>query len=295
MTNEHESLGLTGRTAVVTGAGRGIGQAIAEALAREGVRVVINDIDPEVADAAARTINGQGGTALACAGDISQFDVAGELIAAAVRAFGGLDILVNNAGVFLMNGIWNMTEREWDKAVNSSLKGTFNCTRHAAAVMRPQGRGRILNATSSGGWLGQFDTAGYCAAKSGVVGLTWATALELRDHGVTCNAYAPLAATRMTVSDEAGARQRNKLDKGLISRERYEELTHPPDPATVPPLIVYLCSDAASSITGQVFSIRGNTIGIYAKPVITKTVSKDGGLWTAGELIETVPSELFPV
>lgn len=285
--------GLPGRVAIVTGAGRGIGQAIAEALARAGASVVINDIDGEVAATAAQRVIDAGGQAVPFAGDISRFEVAQQLVEAAVGEFGTLDILVNNAGVFLMHEIWNMTEQEWDKAVDSSLKGTFNCTRHACVVMKQQGWGRILNATSSGGWLGQFDTSGYCAAKSGIVGLTWATALEMREHGVTCNAYAPLAATRMTVSDEAEERQRKKLEKGLITRERYEEVARPPDPATVPPLIVYLCTDNAANISGQIFSIRGNTIGVYAKPVITKTIGKDTGLWTADELTEVVPHSLL--
>jgi hypothetical protein len=113
------------------------------------------------------------------------------------------------------------------------------------------------------------------------------------DYGVTCNAYAPIAATRMSTGEEAQARYKKKYELGLYSKERYEEVTHPPSPETVPPLIVYLCLDKAAGINGQVFSIRGEIIGIYSKPKITKAIRKETGLWTIDELIELVPKELL--
>jgi 3-oxoacyl-[acyl-carrier protein] reductase len=287
---------LKARVAIVTGSGQGIGRAIAVALAKEGAKIVTNNRRPDTSggDAAttARQITDMGGQAIPFFGSVSDFEVAGKLVQAAVDKFGRLDILVNNAGTDRPHMVWNMTEEEWDICVDSFLKGTFNCTRFACGVMREQKWGRIMNTTSTA-WLGTVGHCNYGAAKAGIVGLTRAVAREMGRYGVTCNAYAPTAATRFTVSEEIVAGFKKRHEAGLVTRERYEELTNPPSPETVTPFIVYLCTDEAADINGQVFDVTGGNIAIYSEPVKKKDINKEEGLWTVEELIELVPKVLL--
>ena len=287
---------LKDRVAIVTGSGQGIGRAIAIALAKEGAMVVTNNRRPDTpggdAETTAKQITDMGGQAVPFFGSVSDFELAGKLIQAAVDKFGRLDILVNNAGTDRPHMVWNMTEEEWDICVDSFLKGTFNCTRFACGVMREQKWGRIMNTTSTA-WLGAVGHCNYCAAKAGIVGLTRAVAREMGRYGVTCNAYAPTAATRFTVSEDVVAGFKKRLETGLITKERYEELTNPPSPETVTPFIVYLCTDEAADINGQVFDVTGGNIAIYSEPVKKKTISKEEGLWTVEELAELVPKVLL--
>jgi 3-oxoacyl-[acyl-carrier protein] reductase len=287
---------LKARVAIVTGSGQGIGRAIAIALAKEGAKIVTNNRRPDTsggdAETTARQITDMGGQAIPFFGSVSDFEVAGKLVQAAVDKFGRLDILVNNAGTDRPHMVWNMTEEEWDICVDSFLKGTFNCTRFACGVMREQKWGRIMNTTSTA-WLGTVGHCNYGAAKAGIVGLTRAVAREMGRYGVTCNAYAPTAATRFTVSEEIVAGFKKRYEAGLVTRERYEELTNPPSPETVTPFIVYLCTDEAADINGQVFDVTGGNIAIYSEPVKKKDINKKEGLWTVEELIELVPKVLL--
>ncbi|GAH71706.1 unnamed protein product, partial [marine sediment metagenome] len=240
----------------------------------------------------AREIMDMGGQAVPFFGSISEFDIAQKLVQTAVDSFGRLDILVNNAGADAPRMVWNMTEEDWDRCVDSFLKGSFNCTRFACGLMREQRRGRIINTTSTA-WLGTVGHCNYGAAKAGLVGLTRAVAREMGRYGVTCNAYAPTAATRFTLSDEIVAGFKKRYEAGLMTKERYEELTSPPSPETVTPLIVYLCTDEAADINGQVFDVTGGNIAIYSEPVKKKSIVKPEGLWTVEELIEQVPRILL--
>jgi NAD(P)-dependent dehydrogenase (short-subunit alcohol dehydrogenase family) len=287
---------LKDRVAIVTGSGQGIGRAIAVTLSKEGAKVVTNNRRPDTAggDAAttAKQITDIGGQAMPFFGSVSDFDVAGKLVQAAVDKFGRLDILVNNAGTDRPHMVWNMTEEEWDICVDSFLKGSFNCTRFACDVMREQKWGRIINTTSTA-WLGTVGHCNYGAAKAGIVGLTRAVAREMGRYGVTCNAYAPTAATRFTVSEEIVAGFKKRYEAGLMTKERYEELTNPPSPETVTPFLVYLCTDEAADINGQVFDVTGGNIAIYSEPVKKKAIGKEEGLWTVEELIELVPKVLL--
>jgi len=287
---------LKDRVAIVTGSGQGIGRAIALALAEEGAKVVTNNRRSGTsggdAETAAKQITDMGGQAMPLFGSVSDFELAGKLIQAAVDKFGRLDILVNNAGTDRPHMVWNMTEEEWDICVDSFLKGTFNCTRFACGVMREQKWGRIINTTSTA-WLGTVGHCNYGAAKAGIVGLTRAVAREMGRYGVTCNAYAPTAATRFTVSEEIVAGFKKRYEAGLVTKERYEELTNPPSPETVTPFIVYLCTDEASDVNGQMFDVIGANIAIYSEPVKKKTISKEEGLWTVEELVELVPKVLL--
>ena len=287
---------LKDRVAIVTGSGQGIGKAIAITMAKEGARVVTNNRRPGTeggdAETAAKEIIDMGGQAVPFFGSVSEFAVAEKLIQTAVGSFGRVDILVNNAGADAPRMVWNMTEEDWDRCVDSFLKGSFNCTRFACGLMREQGWGRIINTTSTA-WLGASGHCNYSAAKAGLVGLTRAVAREMGRYGVTCNAYAPTAATRFTLNQEIVAAFRKRFELGLMTKERFEELTNPPAPETVAPFIVYLCTDAAADINGQVFDVTGGNIAIYSEPVKKKSIVKKKGLWTVGELIELVPKVLL--
>ncbi len=287
---------LKNKVAIVTGSGQGIGRAIAIAFAKEGAKVVTNNRRPGTeggdAETTARQITDMGGQAIPFFGNVSDFQTAGKLIQTAVDKFGRVDILVNNAGTDAPHMVWNMTEEEWDLSIDSYLKGTFNCCRFACGLMREQKWGRIINTTSTA-WLGTVGHCNYGAAKAGIVGLTRSIAREMGRYGVTCNAYAPTASTRFSASPEIQAGFKKRYEAGLMTKERYEELTNLPDPETLTPFLVYLCTDEAADINGQVFDITGGNIAIYSEPVKKKTISKKEGLWTVEELIELVPKVLL--
>jgi len=284
------------RVAIVTGSSQGIGKAIAVALAREGAKVVTNNRRPGAeggdAETVAKEIKGMGGEAVPFFGSVSEFDVAEKIVKTAVDSFGRIDIVVNNAGADAPRMVWNMSEEEWDRSVDSFLKGSFNCIRFASGPMREQKWGRIINTTSTA-WLGTVGHCNYGAAKAGLVGLTRAVAREVGRYGVTCNAYAPTAATRFTLSDDIVAGFKKRYEAGLLTKERFEELTNPPSPETVGPFIVYLCTDEAADINGQVFDVTGGDIAIYSEPVKKKTITRKQGMWTVEELIEQVPKVLL--
>jgi 3-oxoacyl-[acyl-carrier protein] reductase len=283
---------LKDRVAIVTGSSQGIGRAIALALAKEGAKLVTNNRRPGAqggdAETVAKEIKDMGGEAVPFYGSVSEFEVAEKIVKTAVDSFGRIDIVVNNAGADAPRMVWNMSEEEWDRCVDSFLKGSFNCTRFAAGPMREQKWGRIINTTSTA-WLGTVGHCNYGAAKAGLVGLTRAVAREVGRYGVTCNAYAPTAATRFTLSDEIVAGFKKRYEAGLMTKERFEELTNPPKPETVGPFIVYLCTEEAADINGQVFDVTGGDIAIYSEPVKKQTITKKQGLWTVEELIEQVP------
>lgn len=287
---------LKDRVALVTGSGQGIGKAIAIALAKEGAKVVTNNRRPGTsggdAETTAEEIRASGGQAVPFFGSVSEFDEAQKAIQTAIDNFGSIDIIVNNAGADAPKMVWNMAEEEWDRCVDSFLKGSFNCIRHASGLMREHKWGRIINTTSSA-WLGTVGHCNYGAAKAGIVGLTRAVAREMGRYGVTCNVYAPTAATRFTLSEDIVAGFKKRFEAGLMTKERYEELTNPPGPETVAPFVVYLCTDEAANLNGQVFDVTGNNIAIYSEPVKKQSISKPEGLWTIEELTDMIPRILL--
>ncbi len=286
---------LEGKVAIVTGSGQGIGRAIAIELAREGAAVVTNSRKrgTEGGDAytTAEQIEKSGGKAAPFFCDVSDFNKVGSMVEFAVKTFGGVHILVNCAGADAPRMVWNMSEEEWDKCVNSFLKGSFNCIRHVAPILREQRWGRIVNLTSSA-WLGTVGHCNYGAAKAGVVGLTRAVAREMGRYGVTCNAIAPLAATRFIHSKETLEGLKKRLEAGLITKEQYEEVINLPGPEYIAPFAVYLCTEEAWNINGQVFDVKGGFVSIYSEPIKAKTIYKDGK-WTLDELIKLVPKYLL--
>ena len=283
---------LKGKVAVVTGSGQGIGRMIALAMGREGARVVVNDVIPELADKVVKEIVDSGGQATGFLGDVSRFEVAQKMIRTTIGTFGRVDMLINNAGVVGPSWIWDMTEENWDRVIGVSLKGAFNCVRSACGLMKDQRWGRIISATSTSA-LGSLETCAYAAAKAGVVGLTHALARELGPYGITCNAYAPTAGTQMTLSEDAKTRFKRRYESGVYSREKYEQMLHPPMPESIAPLIVYLSTDEASDINGQVFRIDGNRIALFSAPLESNSVHKETGLWTLEELKEVVPKAVL--
>ncbi len=291
---------LAGRVAVVTGAGRGIGRAVAELLAREGAAVVVNDLgtavdgsgaNASVAEEVAAAIRAGGGTAVANHESVADFAAAGRIIDAAVREFGAIDILVNNAGILRDRMLFNMSEAEWDAVIAVHLKGTFNCTRHAAVHMRQQKRGRIVSMSSTSGVFGNSGQANYGAAKDGIAGLTRVVARELGKYGVTVNAVCPGAATRMTqtVPDAArAARQRS----GIASPggQRVFPLGHT-GPESIAPWVVWLATDAARHVNGKLFFVMGGLVALLSDPEPIRTMHRDGR-WTPEEIATVFPRTL---
>ncbi|MDP3879977.1 MAG: SDR family NAD(P)-dependent oxidoreductase [Dehalococcoidales bacterium] len=288
---------LKNRVAAVTGSGQGIGRAVALALAQEGAILITNNRRPGTkggdAETTAQEIRDMGGQAAPFFGDVASFEEARQMVQKAVDEFGRLDIVVNNAGTDAPHMVWNMTEEEWDRSVNSYLKGTWNCIRHACVLMREQKWGRIINTTSVER-LGAMGHCNYVAAKAGVVGLTRAIARELGRYGVTCNAYAPLVATRFTLSEDSVQGFKKRYEAGLITKEQLDEYINLDPPETVGPLVAYLCTQEAGDINGQVFDVTKGNISIYSEPERVRTLPRKDGLWTVEDLVKLVPEKLLP-
>src|SRR5437667_350850 len=214
---------LEGRAGVVTGAGRGIGRAVAELLAAEGAAVVVNDLGAEVdgtgasrrvADEVVDAIRARGGTAVANADSVADFAAAERIVETAVKEFGPIDSLVNNAGILRDRMIFNMSEEEWDGVIAVHLKGTFNCTRHATRRMREQRRGRIVSISSTSGVYGNSGQANYGAAKDGIAGLTRVVARGVGSYGLPANAVGTAAATLEVVARVPRLRARAVREDG---------------------------------------------------------------------------------
>ncbi|MFF5263823.1 SDR family NAD(P)-dependent oxidoreductase [Actinomadura viridis] len=251
----------SGRVAVVTGAGRGLGAEYARRLARAGAAVVVNDLgvglDGEAdgtapADEVVAEIRAAGGQAVASGHDVSSWQEAEQLVGLAVGTFGDLDILVNNAGVLRDRTIARMTEAEWDSVIRVHLKGTFATTRHAANHWRerhgehPGRAGRLINTTSVSGLFGNAGQANYSAAKAGIAAMTIVASLELGRYGVTANCVSPGAATRMTATLGGGR------DPGDPARS-------PGFPAAV---VEWLASRRSDGVTGRVFLTSGTRLSV---------------------------------
>jgi NAD(P)-dependent dehydrogenase (short-subunit alcohol dehydrogenase family) len=266
---------LDGKTAIVTGAGRGLGRAHALALAAAGARVVVNDLGSSLtgeteesspaADVVAE-IQASGGEAVADPENVADFEGARRLVQRALDTFGRLDILVNNAGILRDRMLVNMDEAEWDSVIAVHLKGHFAPARHAAAYWRDQAksgvemRGRVINTSSPSGVFGNVGQSNYGAAKAGIAAFTVIVAQELGRYGVTVNCIAPNARTRMTESAFELPADADDFDP--LAAENNS------------PLVVALCADEAQGITGQVFHVFGGVVNMLQP-------------WSAGELFAT--------
>src|SRR3954449_685191 len=280
-----------GRVALVTGAGRGIGREHALLLARHGAKVVVNDLGGDVGGAGEDISPAQsvvdeivtgGGEAIVNGGDVADFGAAEAMVAQAIEAFGRLDVVVNNAGILRDRMLVNMTESEWDAVIKVHLKGTFGPAHFAAAYWRDKSKAgeqvdaRIINTTSPSGIFGNIGQSNYAAAKAGIAALTVITAQELGRYGVTVNAIAPTALTRMTedlgMMDALGEEGRKSIG-----------------PETISPLVVWLGSSQSAGVTGRVFGIFGNKISVAEGWVYGPTVDRDA-TWEPGELGEVIPA-----
>jgi 3-oxoacyl-[acyl-carrier protein] reductase len=285
--------GLTGKVAIVTGAGGGIGREHALLLAQHGVSVLVNDIGlRRGADAAAvvNEIETSGGKAVANK-DSATWDGAPEIVAAAVEAFGRVDILVNNATAGGTNDLWRFTEDEWDRTVNVNFKGYFAMIRAVAPHLCAQHSGVIVN-TSSGAGFGLPGNIAYASSKEGVVGLTRTVAREIGRFGVRCNAIRPLAVGQ-SVADygKAVARwaQVLSLTTGPKPGVAFDARFDPDEYATskISPFVVWLCTDAAKDVNGRSFNVGGDVVSMLSEPAPERNYYQPGGWDVAGLLAAT--------
>ncbi len=292
---------LKDKVAVVTGAGRGIGRAIAMLMAAEGAAVVVNDLgtsvdgtgsDPSAAEEAVAAIKAAGGRAVANYDDVGDFKAAENIIATAMKEFGRIDILVNNAGILRDRTIFHMSEEDFEAVVRVDLKGAFNCCRHASARMREQKGGRIISMSSTSGLYGNAGQANYGAATDGIAGLTRVISRDLGKYGITVNAIAPAAATRMLAAVEVARQARARSDAAGMEAAGRGPLPRPQlDPEDVAPFAVYLASDAAANINGQFFAVMGGTISLLNYPAPVRTITK-ATRWRVEEIVALFPSTL---
>jgi len=263
---------LDGKVAIVTGAGRGIGREEAILMARHGAKVVVNDpgvhfdgtgASTSPAEEVVRTIRENGGEAVANFESVADFKAAGRIVQSALDTFGKLNILVNNAGILRDRMIFNMSEDDFDAVIAVHLKGSFNMAHHACVYWREQHKagnilgGRLINTSSDSGLIGNVGQTNYGAAKAALAGMTINIDMEMSRYGVTANAIAPLARTRMTTEAVAGAPGRNPAANQAPPPGVFD----PRDPANVAPLVVWLASDDAKDVHGEV--IRSGNGAVY--------------------------------
>ncbi len=272
---------LDGKVAIVTGAGGGIGREHALLFAKEGAKVVVNDLGgdragggktSEMADKVVAEIKAAGGDAVANYDSVATREGADSLLWSALSKFGKVDILVNNAGVLRDRSFLNMSESDWNVVFDVHMKGTFLCAQAVARQLRLQGKGgRIINTTSVSGLMGNFGQANYSAAKAGIYGFTRTLSIELKKANVTVNALAPVAFTRMTedipmIASAPGA-------KDFLSPEH------------IAPVALFLASDLAADVTGTVVGVQGTKLSIY-RMIETEGVLTKGAHWTPAEIKE---------
>ena len=277
---------LDGKTALITGAGRGIGRDMAIMMAANGAKVIVNDLggttsgegaDQEPALEVVKEIRDAGGEAEANFGSVADFATGEAMVAQAIDQFGGLDIVVNNAGILRDVIFHKMTEEEWDTVINVHLKGAFNVSRAAATHFREKGSGCFVHFTSTSGLIGNFGQANYAAAKLGIAGLSKSIALDMARFGVTSNCISPFAWSRMIgtipIGDEA---QRARVEK-------LKAMT----PAKIAPLAVALASEAGKQVSGQIFAVRNNEIFLMGQSRPVRSVHTAEG-WTPEGVVDTV-------
>lgn len=275
---------LTGKVAIVTGSGQGLGLAYAKDLARHGAAVVVNDVNPAAAASAAAAITAAGGRAVPVVAPVGSTDTAKALVAAAVSEFGRLDAMVTNAGILRDKVVWKMTDEDFDTVVDVHLRGTFTCVREAVLRFREQGEGgRIICIGSPAGQRGNFGQTNYSGAKAGIVGMVRTWALELQRAGITANAVCPVAATAMTETIPFLAPYIDGMKNGepLPAIIRRDVGMGTADDAAG--LISFLASDDAADITGQAFSIGGDRLALWSHPQLTAPGFHDGG-WSADDI-----------
>ncbi|MGH7289246.1 MAG: SDR family NAD(P)-dependent oxidoreductase [Myxococcota bacterium] len=281
---------LEGKIAIVTGAGRGIGREIALDFAREGARVVVNDLGGNadgtgagrIADQVVKEIESLGGEAVASHDSVATVDGGRAIFAAALDAFGGCDILVNNAGILRDKTLFNMEEEDWDAVIAVHLKGHYCCTRPFARFIRETDRRgcRIINFSSVSGLFGNFGQSNYGAAKSGIAGFSRVLALELAKYDCTVNTISPGAATRLTIPLMQGRGDASAADDPARS------------PAQIAPVVSWLASPAGQAVSGQVIHVHLGQVAIMQQYAVIRSFTKGGALFTQEDLARAMPELL---
>ncbi len=291
---------LDGRVAIVTGAATGIGKAIAAELIAQGAKVVLADpgtsidgtgADPKAVEAAAAEL---GASAAAFADSIAAPSASAAAVALAVKRFGGIDIVVNNAAILRDAFVFKLEPRDWDAVIQTNLSAAAFMTAAATPALRenakagrggnPYGWGRIVNIVSTAGLYGNYGQAAYASAKAGLVGLTRVTALDMARAGITANAVAPFAATRVTDS----IRPANEGQAQYKARAMKVPASH------VARFVAFLCAPAAQTISGQLFGVRGREVFLFSQPRPVARLAKTDGDWSTESLAPAVERELAP-
>ena len=277
---------LNNKVAIITGAGRGIGKEICLYLAKEGAKIVVNDLGGDrdgsgggkIADEVVNEINDLGSEAVANYDSVGTVEGGKNIFNSAMDAFGQADILVNNAGILRDRTLYNMEESDWDVIMEVHLKGHYNCTRPLVRYIRDTNRSdcRIINMSSVSGLFGNFGQVNYGAAKEGIAGFTRSLALEVAKYKCTVNTISPGAATRLTIDlIEAAGR-------------KYDENDWTQGPEQIAPVVAWLCTDAAKDITSQIIHSQGGILGIMQQPAIIKSFTTDH-LWSLDQLDSLIP------
>ena len=280
---------LNGKIAAVTGAGRGIGREICLSFAKEGAKVVVNDLggdrdgtgEGKIADEVVKEIKYLGGEASANYDTVGTVEGGQGIFQTCIDSFGAMDILVNNAGILRDKTLYNMEESEWDGIMEVHLKGHYNCTRPFVRYIRDDNRlnCRILNMSSVSGLFGNFGQTNYGAAKAGIAGFTRSLALEVAKYKCTVNTISPGAATRLTIDlIEAAGR-------------KYDENDWTQGPEQIAPVVTWLCSAAADNVTSQIIHSQAGTLGIMQQPAVIKSFTTEN-LWTIEQLDALMPELL---
>ena len=288
---------VEGKVVVVTGAGGGIGRDIALAMAKQGARVVVNDIGASVsgegsdagpAQRVVDEIKAAGGTAVANTDSVSEPAAAQRIVETAVDTFGRIDVVVNNAGILRDRFFHKMSEPEWDAVIKVHLYGAYYVSRSAANHFKEQGSGAFVHMTSTSGLIGNFGQANYSAAKLGIAALSKSIALDMQKFNVRSNCIAPFAWSRMIGSIPT----ETEAEKARV--ERIKQMT----PAKIAPIAVYLGSDAAKEVNGQIFAVRNNEIFLISQPRPVRSVHRSEG-WTPESVAEhampALKASFFPL
>jgi NAD(P)-dependent dehydrogenase (short-subunit alcohol dehydrogenase family) len=281
---------LAGKIAVVTGAGRGIGREMALDFAREGARVVVNDLGgapdgtgaARIADEVASEIKALGGEAVSNFDSVATVEGGQRILKSALDAFGGCDILINNAGILRDKTIFNMEESDWDAVIAVHLKGHYACSRPFANYIRQNNRQscRIVNFSSVSGLYGNFGQSNYGAAKAGIAGFSRVLALELAKYGCTVNTISPGAATRLTIPLMQGRGEPERANAPAQS------------PAQIAPVVSWLCSAKGQGFTSQIINVMSGDVGIMQQPAVIRAFTKGGAAFTQSDLDAVMPQLL---